>query len=222
AARKRIVLPEGTEPRTLEAAAICAARGIATCVLIGDEAAVSAAAEAQGVTLGVDVEVIEPTDERRERYVPAMVELRSHKGLTADGARNQLRDDVVLATMMLALGEVDGLVAGAVNTTAHTIRPALQLIKTRADTRLVSSVFFMCLPDEVVVYGDCAVNPDPDAEELADIAVRSAESAIAFGIPARVALISYSTGASGEGAEVDKVRRATALAKELRPDLLIE
>jgi len=222
AARRRIVLPEGTEPRTLEAAAICAQRGIATCVLIGDEAEITSAAEAQGVTLGPGVELVAPTDELRERYVAAMVELRQHKGLTADGARNQLRDDVVLGTMMLAQGEVDGLVAGAVNTTAHTIRPALQLIKTRADTLLVSSVFFMLLPDEVVVYGDCAVNPDPNDEELADIAIRSAESALAFGIPARVALISYSTGASGAGADVDKVRRATDIAKALRPDLLIE
>ncbi len=151
AAGRRIVLPEGTEPRTLEAAASCAQRGIATCVLIGDEDAVNAAAEAQGITLGPGIEVVTPSDEVRERYVPAMVELRKHKGLTADGARNQLRDDVVLATMMLAQGEVDGLVAGAINTTAHTIRPALQLIKTRPDTKLVSSVFFMCLPDEVVV-----------------------------------------------------------------------
>lgn len=222
AAGKRIVLPEGTEPRTLEAAAICAERGIATCVLIGDAQEVANAAEAHGVTLGSGIEVVTPTDELRERYVPAMVELRAHKGLTPDGARNQLRDDVVLGTMMLAVGEVDGLVAGAVNTTAHTIRPALQLIKTKPDTMLVSSVFFMCLPDEVVVYGDCAVNPDPNAEELADIAVRSAESALAFGLPARVALISYSTGASGEGADVDKVRQATELAKALRPDLLIE
>lgn len=222
AARKRIVLPEGTEPRTLEAAAICAQRGIATCVLIGDPTAVRVAAEAQGVVLDAAVEVVAASDELRERYVPAMVELRKHKGLTPDGARNQLRDDVVLATMMLAQGEVDGLVAGAINTTAHTIRPALQLIKTRADTMLVSSVFFMCLPDEVLVYGDCAVNPDPNAEELADIAIRSAESAMAFGIPARVALISYSTGASGEGVEVDKVRRATEIARVARPDLLIE
>src|SRR5690606_5897560 len=120
-----------------------------------------------------------------------------------------------------AAGEVDGLVAGAINTTAHTIRPALQLVKTRDEALLVSSVFFMCLPDEVVVFGDCAVNPDPNPEELADIAIQSAESAIAFGVPARVALISYSTGASGEGVDVEQVRTATGIAKSLRPDLLI-
>src|SRR5690606_32341437 len=128
---------------------------------------------------------------------------RSHKGLTVDGARHQLRDDVVLGTMMLASGDVDGLVAGAVHTTAHTVRPALQLIKTKSDAKLVSSVFFMCLPEQVLVYGDCAVNPDPDAEELADIAIQSADSAVAFGINARVALISYATGVSGEGSDVD-------------------
>ncbi len=222
AANRLIVLPEGLEPRTLRAAAYCAERGIARCRLIGEPDQVTLAAEAVGVSLGPGVEVVAPTDELRERYVERMVELRSHKGLTADGARNQLKDDVVLATMMLATGEVDGLVAGAVNTTAHTIRPALQLVKTRADALLVSSVFFMCLPDEVVVFGDCAVNPDPNPEELADIAIQSAESAMAFGVPARVALISYSTGASGEGVDVEKVKRATAIAKQRRPDLLIE
>jgi len=219
---KLIVLPEGTEPRTIKAAAHCAERGIARCRLLGDPAEVELAAEAVGVTLGEGIEVVAPTDELRERYVEAMVALRSHKGLTADGARNQLKDDVVLGTMMLATGEVDGLVAGAVNTTAHTVRPALQLIKTKPGALLVSSVFFMCLPDEVLVFGDCAVNPDPNPEELADIAVQSAESALAFGIPARVALISYSTGASGEGVDVEKVRKATEIAKLRRPDLLIE
>lgn len=217
-----IVLPEGLEPRTLRAAAHCAERGIARCRLIGDPEQVALAADAVGVTLGHGIEVVDPTDELRERYVEHMVDLRRHKGLTADGARNQLKDDVVLGTMMLASGEVDGLVAGAINTTAHTVRPALQLVKTREDALLVSSVFFMCLPDEVVVFGDCAVNPDPNPEELADIAVQSAESAIAFGVPARVALISYSTGASGEGVDVEKVRAATAIAKQRRPDLLIE
>lgn len=222
AARKRIVLPEGDEPRTVRAAATCAERGIASCVLLGDPAEVRRVAEAQGVTLGRGIDIVEPTDAVRERYVEAMVELRKHKGLTADGARNQLRDNVVLGTMMLAQGEVDGLVSGAVHTTANTVRPALQLIKTRPDALLVSSVFFMCLPEQVLVYGDCAVNPDPNPDELADIALQSAASAMALGIPARIAMISYSTGASGEGADVDKVREATRIAKERRPDLTID
>ncbi len=128
----------------------------------------------------------------------------------------------MLGTVMLERGEVDGLVSGAVHTTANTIRPALQLIKTTPDVRVVSSVFFMCLPEQVLVYGDCAINPDPTPEELADIAVQSAESAVAFGIPARVAMLSYSTGSSGSGSDVDKVREATRLAQERRPDLLID
>ncbi len=222
AARKRIVLPEGDEPRTVRAASICAERGIASCVLLGDPAEIRRVAEAQGVELGSGVEIVEPTDAVRERYVSGMVELRKHKGLTADGARNQLRDNVVLGTMMLAQGEVDGLVSGAVHTTANTVRPALQLIKTRPDALLVSSVFFMCLPEQVLVYGDCAVNPDPNPDELADIALQSAESAMALGIPARIAMISYSTGSSGEGADVDKVREATRIAQERRPDLIID
>jgi len=221
-AGKRIVLPEGDEPRTVKAAITCAERGIATCVLLGDAADITRVAESQGLVLGDGIEIVEPTDELRERYVAGMVELRSHKGLTDDGARNQLRDNVVLATMMVALGEVDGLVSGAVHTTASTVRPALQLIKTHEHARLVSSVFFMCLPDQVLVYGDCAVNPDPNAEELADIAIQSAESARAFGITPRVALLSYSTGSSGEGADVDKVREATFIARQRRPDLQID
>jgi len=222
AAGKRIVLPEGDEPRTVLAAVECGERGIANCVLLGEPAEVHRVAEAQGVVLGNGVEVIEPTDALRERYVADMVELRKHKGLTEDGARNQLRDNVVLGTMMLALGEVDGLVSGATHTTANTVRPALQLIKTHEGAKLVSSVFFMCLPDQVLVYGDCAVNPDPDADELADIAIQSADSAAAFGIEPRVALLSYSTGTSGEGADVDKVREATRIARERRPDLVLD
>jgi phosphate acetyltransferase len=137
-------------------------------------------------------------------------------------AEQQLEDTVVLGTMMLALNEVDGLVSGAIHTTANTVRPALQLIKTAPGVSLVSSVFFMLMPEQVLVYGDCAINPEPGAEELADIAIQSAESAIAFGIEPRVAMISYSTGSSGEGAEVEKVAKATQIAKEKRPDLLID
>lgn len=220
-ANKRIVLPEGSEPRTIQAAAICQARGIARCVLLAKPEDVHAVAQAQGIELPAGLEILDP-EQIRERYVEPMVELRKGKGLNAPMAAAQLEDSVVLGTMMLALDEVDGLVSGAIHTTANTIRPALQLIKTAPGYRLVSSVFFMLLPDEVVVYGDCAVNPDPNAEELAEIALQSAASAEAFGIPPRVAMISYSTGDSGSGEEVEKVRSATRIARERNPQLLID
>ena len=220
-ANKRIVLPEGSEPRTIQAAAICQARGIARCVLLAKPEDVHAVAQAQGIELPAGLEILDP-EQIRERYVEPMVELRKGKGLNAPMAAAQLEDSVVLGTMMLALDEVDGLVSGAIHTTANTIRPALQLIKTAPGYRLVSSVFFMLLPDEVVVYGDCAVNPDPNAEELAEIALQSAASAEAFGIPSRVAMISYSTGDSGSGEEVEKVRSATRIARERNPQLLID
>lgn len=219
-ANKRIILPEGDEPRTIVAAAACQQRGLAQCVLIGNPEDVNRVALRQGVDL-TGVEIIDP-EAVRERYVPALMEMRKHKNLTEKEAREALEDTVMLGTVMLALDEVDGLVSGAVHSSANTIRPALQLIKTSPGAKVVSSVFFMCLPDEVLVYGDCAVNPDPDAESLADIAIQSAGSAESFGIPARVALISYSTGQSGSGADVEKVREATALAKAQRPDILMD
>ncbi|MEZ9200091.1 phosphate acetyltransferase [Shewanella sp. 10N.286.54.B9] len=221
AARKTVVLPEGDEPRTIEAASICAERGIARCVLLGNREEIERIATLQGVTLGEGVEIVEP-EAARSRYVEPMVELRRSKGLTEVVAKEQLEDNMVLGTMMLAQGEVDGIVSGAVNTTANTIRPPLQLIKTAPGSSLVSSIFFMLMPDQVLVYGDCAINPDPNAEQLADIAIQSAESAIAFGIDPRVAMISYSTGSSGTGSDVDKVREATRIAKEKRPDLVID
>jgi len=221
AANKRIVLPEGSEPRTVQAAAICQARGIARCVLLAGREEVEAVARAQGIELPPDLEIVDP-DLVRENYVAPMVHLRKGKSLNAPMARAQLDDNVTLGTMMLAQEEVDGLVCGAIHTTASTIRPALQLLKTAPGIALVSSVFFMLLPDQVVVYGDCAVNPDPSAEELAEIALLSAESAAAFGIEPRVAMLSYSTGSSGNGADVEKVRRATELARAARPDLLID
>lgn len=221
-ADKRIVLPEGEEPRTIRAAAICQERGIARCVLLGRRDEVARVAASQGVVLPEGVEVLESTKHRRERYVAPMVELRKHKGLDATLAREQLRDTVVLGTMMLAQGEVDGLVSGAVHTTADTVRPALQLVRTRPGAKLISSVFFMCLPEQVVAFADCAINPDPDAEELADIALQTAASAEAFGIPARVAMLSFSTGTSGAGSDVDKVREATRIARARRPDLAID
>jgi len=221
AANKRIVLPEGSEPRTVQAAAICQARGIARCVLLAKPDEVQAVAQAQGIELPPGLEILDP-DLIRERYVEPMVQLRKGKGLNAPMAVAQLEDRVVLGTMMLALDEVDGLVSGASHTTANTIRPALQLIKTAPGYKLVSSVFFMLLADQVVVYGDCAVNPDPTAAELAEIALQSADSAAAFGIAPRVAMISYSTGDSGSGEEVQKVREATRLARASRPQLPID
>jgi phosphate acetyltransferase len=221
AANKRIVLPEGTEPRTVRAAAICAERGIARCVLLGNPEEVKRVAAAQEIALPASVEMLDPAL-LRANYVNPLVELRKHKGLTPLAAADFLEDSVWLGTVMLALDEVDGLVSGAAHSTANTIRPALQIIKTRPGAKAVSSIFFMCLPEQVLVYGDCAVIPDPDAETLADIAIQSADSAARFGIEPRVAMISYSTGESGSGSDVDKVREATRLAHQQRPDLLID
>ena len=221
AADRRIVLPEGDEPRTIRAAAICAEKNIARCVLLGAPDRIREVASAHGIDLPEGVEILDP-ETTRGAYVAPMVEARKAKGLTAVQAEKGLEDTVVLGTMMLAEGHVDGLVSGAVHTTANTVRPALQLIRTAPGSSIVSSVFFMLMPDQVLVYGDCAINPDPNAEELAEIAIQSADSALAFGIEPRVAMISYSTGASGTGSGVDKVREATRLVKIRRPDLAVD
>ncbi|QEM82457.2 phosphate acetyltransferase [Halomonas binhaiensis] len=218
--RRRIVLPEGNEPRTLEAAILCQNRGIADCVLLGKRQDIMEVAATRGLELPKELTILDP-DEERSRFIAPMVERRKGK-LNELTAEDQLQDSVVLGTMMLAEGEVDGLVSGAIHTTANTVRPAFQLIKSAPGYRQVSSVFFMLLPEQVVVYGDCAVNPDPDAETLAEIALQSAASAQAFGIEPRVAMISYSTGVSGSGADVDKVREATRIAKERAPHLAID
>lgn len=220
-ANKKIVLPEGEEPRTIEAANICAARGIAQCILLGDKNEIHNRCAQLNLQLHEHVSIIEPLTVS-EKYADQLYELRKSKGLTLENAKNQLKDNVVLGTMILNSGEVDGLVSGAIHTTANTIRPALQIIKTPPNVKLVSSVFFMCLPDKVLVYGDCAINPNPNAEELADIAIQSALSAAAFGIAPKIAMLSYSTGSSGTGETVDKVRTATEIVKKLRPDLEIE
>jgi len=220
-ANKTVVLPEGEEPRTIKAASICGQRNIARCILLGNPENIQLIAKQQGVELGSMVSIIDPT-QVRQQYVAAMVKLREHKGLTDIVALEQLEDNVVLGTMMLAQQEVDGLVSGAIHTTANTIRPPLQLIKTAPSSNLVSSIFFMLLPDQVLIYGDCAINPDPTADQLAEIAIQSADSAIAFGISPKVAMISYSTGTSGTGSDVDKVREATKLAQQRRPDLIID
>jgi phosphate acetyltransferase len=221
AAQKRIVLPEGEEPRTVRAATICAEKGIARCVLLGKREVIETVAASQGITLPATLEIVDP-DAIRTQYVAPMVELRKSKGLTPQQAIAQLEDTVVLGTMMLAVDDVDGLVSGAVHTTASTVRPALQLIKTAPGSSIVSSIFFMLMPDQVLVYGDCAINPSPSAEQLAEIAKQSADSAQAFGITPKVAMISYSTGLSGTGEDVDKVRRATELARAAHPDLVLD
>lgn len=222
AANRRIVLPEGEEPRTLRAASICAERGIARCVLLGDKAKIEqVAAEHNIIIPDHGIEILNPK-EIADQYVAGFVERRAHRGATEESAREALKDSVVVGTMMLAVGDVDGLVSGAVHTTADTIRPAFQLIGTDKNSKLVSSIFFMLMKDQVHVYGDCAVNPTPTAEQLADIAIQSAESAKIFGIEPRVAMLSYSTGTSGAGEEVEKVAKATEIAKEKAPDLLID
>ncbi|MGB0093116.1 MAG: phosphate acetyltransferase [Solirubrobacteraceae bacterium] len=216
-----VVLPEGTEPRTLQAAVVCAERGIVRSVLLGPPEEIAAVAQSLGLELPDGVTVVDPK-EVAERYVAGLVELRRHRGWSEQIALDHLADPIMVGTMMLQQGEVDGLVAGAVHTTAATVRPALQILGTKPDSRLVSSVFFMCLPDEVVVYGDCAVNPRPDAEDLADIAIQSAASTRAFGIEPRVAMISFSTGTSGAGTDVDKVAEATRIVREREPELAVD
>ncbi len=216
-----VVLPEGTESRIVQAAVACAERGIARSVLLGPPDQVAGLARGLGLQLPDGVTVV---DNRAvaERYVAPLAELRRHKGWTEEMAREHLADPIMAGTMMLQQGEVDGMVAGAVHATAATVRPALQILGTGPGSRLVSSVFFMCLPDEVVVYGDCAINPRPDAEDLADIAIQSAASARAFGIEPRVAMISFSTGTSGTGSDVDKVAEATRIVREREPGLAVD
>lgn len=221
-AHKLIVLPEGEEPRTIKAAAYCSQQGIARCILLGRPEEIQRIARQRGIDLvHSKVQILDPEPLRAE-YLELLVKLRGHKGVTPLIAKEQLQDNVMLGTLMLYAGRVDGLVSGALHTTANTIRPALQIIKTAPGCSLVSSIFFMLLPDRVLVYGDCAINPDPTAEELADIAIQSAHSAAAFGLAPKVAMISYSTGASGTGEDVDKVRKATLLAREKAPELLID
>ncbi|MFN8196640.1 MAG: phosphate acetyltransferase [Nocardioidaceae bacterium] len=218
----RIVLPEGLELRTLKAAVECAERGIARPVLLGPPDAVRQRIAGLGLEAPPGLEVIDP-QLVAEGYVARLTALRAHKGWTEDVAREHLLSDpITVGTMMVATGEADGLVSGAEHTTAHTVRPALQILGTAPDASLVSSVFFMCLPDEVLVYGDCAINPNPTAEQLADIAVQSAASATAFGIEPRVAMISFSTGESGAGQDVAKVAEATRIVRERQPDLAVD
>ena len=220
-AKKRIVLPEGSEPRTVEAACICQSRGIANCVLLAKRSDVEQVAKNRDLIIPEGLEIIDPDSLDMNKYIAAVVERRKGK-TSAEVAAEYLKDTVYLGTIMLQMDEVDGLVSGAIHTTANTVRPAFQLIKTAPQYSLVSSVFFMLLPEQVVVYGDCAINPDPNAEELAEIAIQSAQSAAAFGIDPKVAMISYSTGSSGTGADVEKVTRATEIVRERAPELKVD
>ena len=220
--RRRIVLPEGTEERILRAAEILRMREVVDVTLLGNPEEIRQKAAALGIALP-QVEVIDPLDSaRRQAYADAYHELRKKKGISPRMAFDAMADVSYFGTMMVHFGDADGMVSGSVHTTQHTIRPAFEIIRIRPDCSIVSSVFFMCLSDRVLVFGDCAVNPDPDPEQLADIAIRSAESARLFGIDPLIAMLSYSTGESGKGAEVDKVREATKIAKAHRPDLKIE
>jgi phosphate acetyltransferase len=221
AAKRIIVLPEGEELRTLRAAVNCSRRGIARCQLLGNAEVIRQLAASNAITLPPGLEIVDPVL-LRETYVPLLTALRQHKGMTAERARRELEDNVMLGTLMLHEGRVDGLVSGAVHTTANTIRPALQLIRTRPGIDTASSIFFMCLPEQVLIFGDCAINADPEASALADIAIASADSAREFGLFPRVAMISYSTLDSGTGSDVDKVREATRLVRARRPDLVID
>ncbi len=221
-AGSHVVLPEGGEDRIVLAAGQVLGRGIARLTLLGDPDAVHRSASRLGVDLG-DTQVLDPgTSPLREQFARDYAALRAHKGVTLDVAHDRVVDPSYFGTMMVHAGLADGMVSGCVTTTAHTIRPALEIVRTAPGVRVVSSVFLMCLADRVLVYGDCAVNPDPTAEELADIAISSAATAARFGITPRVAMLSYSTGASGTGADVEKVRAATAMVRERSPDLLVE
>ena len=217
--RRHIVLPEGEDDRVLRAAEEITRRRVARLTLLGDPEAVVARAALLDVDLN-GVEVVDPvTSELREQFAETYAQLRAHKGATRSLAYDLVTDVSYFGTLLVHAGLADGMVSGAAHTTAATIRPALEIIRTAPGTSLVSSTFLMCLPDRVLAFADCAVVPNPTSEQLADIAVSTAETAAAFGIDPRVAMVSYSTGASGTGADVDKVRRATELVAERRPDL---
>ncbi len=220
--RRHVVLPEGSEERILRAAEIVRARDFARLTLLGNEGLIRGRIRALGLDLD-DVAVVDPaTDPWREPFAREYQRLRAHKTPSFDLAYDLMEDPSYFGTMMVQLGRADGMVSGSIHTTAATLRPALEFVKTAPERAIASSVFFMLLPDAVLVYGDCAVNPNPTAAHLADIALASAQTAAAFQIPPRVAMLSYSTGSSGRGSDVEKVREATRLVRERAPELLVE
>ncbi|SDE46346.1 phosphate acetyltransferase [Pricia antarctica] len=222
--KKHIVLPEGTDERILKAAKLLTDIDAVAITLLGNLKQITDKIEK--LELGLDlkkVHIIDPVaSENFEAYATTLFELRKHKNVDLTMARDLMEDVSYFGTMMVNQGHADGMVSGAVHTTQHTILPALQFVKTKPDVSLVSSIFFMCLPDRVVVFGDCAINPNPTAEQLAEIAISSADTSTAFGIEPRIAMLSYSSGASGIGEDVDRVRQATKIVKQKRPDLKIE
>jgi len=220
--KQRIVLPEGTDERILRASEILNLRGVADLTLLGDRDEIRQKISSLGLSLD-NIKIIDPvSSELRETFAHTYYDLRKHKGISKEMAYDAMADVSYFGTMMVHHGNADGMVSGAAHTTQHTIRPAFEIIKTKPGSSIVSSVFLMCLSDRVLVYGDCAVNPDPTAQQLADIAISSAETAEMFGIEPRVAMLSYSTGESGKGEEVEKVREAARIAKEMRPDLKLD
>ncbi|MEY3300162.1 MAG: hypothetical protein RLZZ597_3422, partial [Cyanobacteriota bacterium] len=222
--RQHIVLPEAYDPRILKAAAVLLSRGIVDITLLGNHHDIQQALSKHAITLDLDqLTILNPAqDERLQGYADTFYELRKAKGVTLDNALDVMMDVSYFGTMMVYKGDADGMVSGAIHTTQHTIRPALQFVKTKPGFSVVSSVFFMCLEHRVLVYGDCAINPNPTAEQLAEIAISSADTARTFGVEPKIALLSYSSGDSGQGEDVERVRQATQIARERRPDLLLE
>jgi phosphate acetyltransferase len=222
--KKHIVLPEGDDDRILLAADALIKQNVVDLTILGNKESVTAALKRLNLSLDLEkVKIINPgTSDRYEDYVNTLYELRKNKNLSLEMARDLMLDVSYFGTMMVYKGEADGMVSGAAHTTQHTIRPALQFVKTKPGIATVSSVFFMCLPNRVSVFGDCAVNPNPTSEQLADIAISSAETSKMFGIEPKIAMLSYSSGSSGEGEDVEKVRKATEIVRQKRPDLKVE
>ena len=221
--RRSVVLPEGYDVRILRASEIIARRDFCDLILLGNPAKIAEICQAEGIELPSSIRIIDiENNEYSEDFAATYAELRAHKGVTIEAARERMTDPSYFGTMLVYKGIADGMVSGAVNTTANTIRPSLEFIKTRPGTKIVSSVFLMLMEDRVLVYGDCAVNPNPNAEQLADIAKASAETARQFGVEPKVAMLSYSTGTSGAGADVDVVREATEIVRASNPDFAVE